>query len=82
MERAALEKDSRPDAGTVMNGEPLDVKNYAFLCAHFKLFIMLKLYENSYFLDRNISHIRLKIKYKFSFFLFIFFKLIYLFCYN
>jgi len=30
MKRASLEKDRRPDAGTVMHGKTLDIENESF----------------------------------------------------
>jgi hypothetical protein len=38
LEGAAFEKDCRPDAGTIVDGEPLDVEDHAFGDTHVKSF--------------------------------------------
>jgi hypothetical protein len=37
-EGAAFEKDGRPDAGTIVDGEPLDVEDHACGDTHVKSF--------------------------------------------
>ena len=37
-EGAAFEKDGRPDAGTIVDGEPLDIEDHAFGDTHVESF--------------------------------------------